>query len=29
MAYWSTVGTVFALELFTVQAVVAWWRGRR
>ena len=29
MAYWSTVGTVFAMELITVQVFVAWWRSRR
>ena len=29
MAYWSTVGTIFAMELFTVQAFVAWWRTRK
>lgn len=29
MAYWTTVGTVFAMEVITAQAVVAWWRSRR
>jgi amino acid permease len=29
MAYWGTVGTVFAMEVMTAQAVIAWWRTRR
>lgn len=28
LAYWSTVGTLFAMEVLTAQAVIAWWRSR-
>ena len=28
LAYWGTVGTVFAFEVITVQAVWAWWRSK-
>ncbi len=26
--YWSVVGTVFGMEVFTCQAGWAWWRSR-
>jgi len=28
ITYWGTVGTVFGMEVFTCQAVWAWWRSR-
>lgn len=28
LAYWGTVGTVFAFEVFTASVVLAWWRSR-
>lgn len=29
IAYWGTVGTIFALEVMTCQAFWAWWRSRK
>lgn len=28
IAYWGTVGTLFAGEVFVTSMVMAWWRSR-
>jgi len=28
MHYWTVVGTIFGMEVFSAQAVRAWWESR-